>query len=79
MHTYDGGPEDALYGEEAAAALGVAPAAGLQDPGGRASTGARGRRGPRLGELDLKALAAALGGKRATMADRPPPSAPPAT
>jgi Cys-tRNA(Pro)/Cys-tRNA(Cys) deacylase len=69
LHSYDHDPSTTSYGLEAAHALGVEPAAVfktlLVDLDGRLVVGVV----PVTGQLDLKALAAAAGGKRATMAD----------
>jgi Cys-tRNA(Pro)/Cys-tRNA(Cys) deacylase len=69
QHTYEHDPAAASYGLEAAAVLGLDPDAVfktlLADVDGRLSVAIV----PVSGQLDLKALAAALGGKRATMAD----------
>ncbi len=76
-HPYLHDPGVASYGVEAAAALGLDPRQVLKTllASVEASTGS-GRRGrlvvgvvPVSGQLDLKALATAVGGKRATMAD----------
>ena len=68
-HAYEHDPGAASYGLEAAAALGLDPAAVfktlLAEVDGRLAVGIV----PVAGQLDLKALAAALGGKRAVMAD----------
>jgi len=68
-HAYDHDPAAASFGEEAAAALGVEPdrvfKTLLAEVDGRLVVGIV----PVSGRLDLKALAAAFGGKRATMAD----------
>ena len=68
-HTYEHDPAAASYGLEAAEALGLDPAAVfktlLADVDGALAVGIV----PVTGQLDLKALAAALGGKRAAMAD----------
>lgn len=68
-HTYEHDPTASSYGLEAAAALGLDPAAVfktlLAEVDGRLAVGIV----PVTGQLDLKALAAALGGKRAVMAD----------
>ncbi|MCW2496620.1 Cys-tRNA(Pro) deacylase [Jatrophihabitans sp.] len=69
LHPYEHDPRAEAYGEEAAAALGVAPERlfktliALVD--GRLVCGVV----PVAGHLDLKALAAAVGGKRAAMAE----------
>lgn len=72
VHTYDhdARTSDGVgYGMEAALALGIEPARVLKtllaDVDGRLAVGIV----PVDAQLDLKALAAALGGKRATMAD----------
>lgn len=68
-HAYEHDPSVASYGEEAARALGVPPAQVfktlLADVDGTLTVAVV----PVSGSLDLKALAAAVGGKRATMAD----------
>jgi Cys-tRNA(Pro)/Cys-tRNA(Cys) deacylase len=68
-HSYEHDPAAASYGLEAAEALGLDPAAVfktlLADVDGALVVGIV----PVTGQLDLKALAAALGGKRAAMAD----------
>jgi Cys-tRNA(Pro)/Cys-tRNA(Cys) deacylase len=69
IHAYDHDPATASYGLEAAEALGVAAdrvfKTLLADVDGRLAVGVV----PVSGELDLKALAAAVGGKRATLAE----------
>jgi Cys-tRNA(Pro)/Cys-tRNA(Cys) deacylase len=69
VHTYDHDPGTGSYGLEAAAALGVDPARVfktlLADVDGTLVVAVV----PVSGQLDLKALAAALDGKRASMAD----------
>ncbi len=70
VHSYDHDPASALsYGEEAAAALGVAPGRVFKtlvaEVDGALTVGVV----PVSATLDLKALAAAAGGKRAAMAD----------
>lgn len=69
VHTYEPPHEGASYGEAVAAALGVEPERMLKTllaaVDGRLSCGVV----PVGGELDLKALAGALGGKRAAMAE----------
>lgn len=69
LHPYDHDPSAASYGTEAAEALGLDPAhvfktllASVDDKPVVAVV-------PVTGQLDLKALAAAAGGKRAVMAD----------
>ncbi|MFJ9419499.1 Cys-tRNA(Pro) deacylase [Streptomyces sp. NPDC101227] len=68
-HSYEHDPAAASYGEEAAEALGVAPEQVfktlLAEVDGTLTVAVV----PVSGSLDLKALAAAVGGKRATMAD----------
>jgi Cys-tRNA(Pro)/Cys-tRNA(Cys) deacylase len=68
-HRYDHDPAAPSYGLEAAEALGLDPAAVfktlLADVDGRLVVGVV----PVTGQLDLKALAAAVGGKRAAMAE----------
>ncbi|MEU0932140.1 Cys-tRNA(Pro) deacylase [Embleya sp. NPDC005971] len=69
VHAYTHAPDAASYGEEAVAALGV-PAERvfktlLADVDGTLTVAVV----PVAGRLDLKALAAAVGGKRAAMAD----------
>ena len=70
LHEYAHDPRASSYGLEAAEALGARPGAGLQDPDGHRRRRPRGRGGARGGQLDLKALARALGGSRASMADK---------
>ncbi|WP_328298159.1 Cys-tRNA(Pro) deacylase [Streptomyces sp. NBC_00435] len=69
VHAYDHDPAHPSYGEEAAQALGVAPSQVfktlLADVDGSLVVAVV----PVSGSLDLKALAAAVGGKRAAMAD----------
>lgn len=69
LHPYEHDPRAASYGLEAAQALGVDPARVLKTlmatVDGRLSVGVV----PVSGQLDLKALARALGGARAAMAD----------
>jgi Cys-tRNA(Pro)/Cys-tRNA(Cys) deacylase len=69
LHPYEHDPRSTSYGEEAAGALGV-------DPGGVFKTLVASVDGtlavgvvPVAGSLDLKALAGAVGGKRAAMAE----------
>jgi Cys-tRNA(Pro)/Cys-tRNA(Cys) deacylase len=68
-HPYDRDPAHASYGREAATALGLDPAAVFKtlvaSVDGRLVVAVV----PVSGTLDLKALAAALGGKRATLAE----------
>ncbi|ANP54490.1 Cys-tRNA(Pro)/Cys-tRNA(Cys) deacylase [Streptomyces griseochromogenes] len=69
VHAYDHDPSHASYGEEAAEAMGVPPDRVFKtlvaDVDGALTVAVV----PVSGTLDLKALAAAVGGKRATMAD----------
>ncbi|SDY75653.1 Cys-tRNA(Pro)/Cys-tRNA(Cys) deacylase [Micromonospora pattaloongensis] len=70
LHPYDVAPDSPNYGAEVAAALSV-PAARLfkslvTEVDGALTVAVV----PVTGELDLKALAAAVGGKRAALADR---------
>ncbi|MEV8564211.1 Cys-tRNA(Pro) deacylase [Streptomyces sp. NPDC051322] len=69
VHAYAHDPAAASYGEEAAEALGVAPGRVFKtliaDVDGDLTVAVV----PVSGSLDLKALASAVGGKRATMAD----------
>jgi Cys-tRNA(Pro)/Cys-tRNA(Cys) deacylase len=70
MHAYDHDPRSESYGLEAAAALGVEPRRVFKtlmvSVDGTLAVGIV----PVSDQLDLKAVAAAVGGKRATMADR---------
>jgi Cys-tRNA(Pro)/Cys-tRNA(Cys) deacylase len=69
LHAYDHDPASPSYGEEAAEALGVSPERVFKtlvaDVDGELTVAVV----PVAGQLDLKALAAAVGGKRAAMAD----------
>ncbi|WP_129309649.1 Cys-tRNA(Pro) deacylase [Streptomyces sp. L2] len=69
VHSYDHDPAHPSYGEEAAEAMGVSPDRVFKtlvaDVDGSLTVAVV----PVSGSLDLKALAAAVGGKRATMAD----------
>lgn len=69
VHAYDHDPSSPSYGEEAAQALGVSPDRVFKtlvaDVDGELTVAVV----PVAGSLDLKALASAVGGKRATMAD----------
>ncbi|MFB8143719.1 Cys-tRNA(Pro) deacylase [Streptomyces parvus] len=69
VHAYDHDPASPSYGEEAAEALGVSPDRVFKtlvaDVDGALTVAVV----PVAGSLDLKALASAVGGKRATMAD----------
>ncbi|GGW93103.1 Cys-tRNA(Pro) deacylase [Streptomyces chryseus] len=69
LHAYEHDPASPSYGEEAAQALGVTPDRVFKtlvaDIDGALTVAVV----PVAGSLDLKALAAAVGGKRAAMAD----------
>ncbi|QEU85251.1 Cys-tRNA(Pro) deacylase [Streptomyces viridosporus] len=69
VHSYDHDPSHPSYGEEAAEAMGVPPDRVFKtlvaDVDGALTVAVV----PVAGQLDLKALAAAAGGKRAAMAD----------
>ncbi len=69
VHTYDHDPRHASYGLEASGALGVAPERVFKtlvaEVDGALTVGVV----PVGGQLDLKALAAAAGGKKAVMAE----------
>ncbi|MEO3979037.1 Cys-tRNA(Pro) deacylase [Streptomyces sp. CAU 1734] len=69
VHEYAHDPSAASYGDEAAEAMGVSPARIFKtlvaDVDGELTVAVV----PVAGQLDLKALAAAVGGKRAAMAD----------
>ncbi|WP_328503544.1 Cys-tRNA(Pro) deacylase [Streptomyces sp. NBC_00457] len=69
VHAYDHDPAHPSYGEEAAEAMGVSPERVFKtlvaDVDGSLVVGIV----PVSGSLDLKALATAVGGKKATMAD----------
>ena len=69
VHTYAHDPQHESYGSEASEVLGVAPEQVLKTliagVDGTLTVGVV----PVSGQLDLKALAAAVGGKKATMAD----------
>ncbi|MFE8937685.1 Cys-tRNA(Pro) deacylase [Streptomyces sp. NPDC007872] len=69
VHAYEHDPASSSYGEEAAQALGVSPDRVFKtlvaDVDGELTVAVV----PVAGQLDLKALASAVGGKRATMAD----------
>ncbi|AGL14517.1 Cys-tRNA(Pro) deacylase [Actinoplanes sp. N902-109] len=70
LHPYDVSPDSPHYGALVAEALGVSPAAVFKtliaEVDGALTVGVV----PVTGELDLKALAAAAGGKKAALADR---------
>lgn len=69
VHAYEHDPASASYGDEAARALGVGPDRVFKtlvaDVDGELTVAVV----PVAGQLDLKALASAVGGKRAAMAD----------
>ncbi|MGH3300751.1 MAG: Cys-tRNA(Pro) deacylase [Streptosporangiaceae bacterium] len=69
VHRYSHDPRHASYGEEASEALGVPPGRVFKtliaDVDGQLTVAVV----PVVGSLDLKALAAAVGGKKAAMAD----------
>ncbi|MFF9314408.1 Cys-tRNA(Pro) deacylase [Streptomyces sp. NPDC014748] len=69
VHAYDHDPSHPSYGEEAAGAMGVSPDRVFKtlvaDVDGNLTVAVV----PVAGSLDLKALASAVGGKRAAMAD----------
>ena len=69
LHAYDHDPSHPSYGEEAAEAMGVSPDRVFKtlvaDVDGALTVAVV----PVAGSLDLKALASAVGGKRAAMAD----------
>ncbi|MER7518202.1 Cys-tRNA(Pro) deacylase [Streptomyces sp. NPDC126499] len=69
LHAYDHDPSTPSYGEEAAEALGVSPDRVFKtlvaDVDGELTVAVV----PVAGQLDLKALASAVGGKKAAMAD----------
>ncbi|MGA5385371.1 Cys-tRNA(Pro) deacylase [Streptomyces pseudogriseolus] len=69
VHSYEHDPSHPSYGEEAAEAMGVSPdrvyKTLVADVDGALTVAVV----PVAGQLDLKALAAAAGGKRAAMAD----------
>lgn len=69
LHPYDHDERAASYGEEAAAALGLDPRTVLKTLLAETDAGLVVAVVPVSGSLDLKALAAAVGRKRATMAD----------
>lgn len=69
VHDYDHDPRSESYGEEAAAAMGISPARVfktlLAEVDGTLTVAVV----PVSGQLDLKALARAVGGRKAAMAD----------
>lgn len=70
MHPYDVSPDTPNYGAEVAAALGVPAGQVFKTLVTEVDGGLTVAVVPVTGELDLKALAAAAGGKRAVLADR---------
>ncbi|MEU4662544.1 Cys-tRNA(Pro) deacylase [Micromonospora chalcea] len=70
IHPHDVSPDAPNYGALVAAALGVAPDRVFKSLVTEVDGGLTVAVVPVTGELDLKALAAAVGGKRAVMADR---------
>ncbi|MFF8957069.1 Cys-tRNA(Pro) deacylase [Streptomyces sp. NPDC014894] len=69
VHAYEHDPASASYGEEAAEALGVSPERVFKTLVAEVDGALTVAVVPVAGQLDLKALAAAVGGKRAVMAD----------
>jgi Cys-tRNA(Pro)/Cys-tRNA(Cys) deacylase len=69
VHAHDHDPRSASYGTEAAAALGIDPARCLKTLVAEVDGDLTVAIVPVTGALDLKALATAVGGKRAAMAD----------
>jgi Cys-tRNA(Pro)/Cys-tRNA(Cys) deacylase len=69
VHAYDHDPAVTSYGEEAAAAMGTAPSRVFKTLVAEVDGALTVAVVPVAGALDLKALAGACGGKRATMAD----------
>ncbi|MGW6456932.1 Cys-tRNA(Pro) deacylase [Streptomyces sp. NPDC055078] len=69
VHTYEHDPASVSYGEEAAEALGVSPDRVFKTLVAEVDGELTVAVVPVAGRLDLKALAAAVGGKRAAMAD----------
>jgi Cys-tRNA(Pro)/Cys-tRNA(Cys) deacylase len=69
VHEYVHDPASGSYGEEAAKALGVEPGRVFKTLVAQVDGALHVAIVPVTGELDLKALAAAIGRKRATMAD----------
>ncbi|WDZ85274.1 Cys-tRNA(Pro) deacylase [Micromonospora cathayae] len=70
VHPYDVSPDTPHYGAEVAAALGVPAGQVFKTLVTEVDGGLTVAVVPVTGELDLKALAAAAGGKRAVLADR---------
>jgi Cys-tRNA(Pro)/Cys-tRNA(Cys) deacylase len=69
VHEYPHDPRSASYGTEAASALGIDPAHCFKTLVAEVDGGLVVAVVPVTGSLDLKALAGAVGGKRAAMAD----------
>ncbi|GGL09994.1 Cys-tRNA(Pro)/Cys-tRNA(Cys) deacylase [Sphaerisporangium melleum] len=69
LHPYDHDPNAQAYGEEAADALGLPHERVFKTLVAEVETGLAVAVVPVAGKLDLKAFAAALGGKRAAMAE----------
>jgi Cys-tRNA(Pro)/Cys-tRNA(Cys) deacylase len=69
-HPYDVSPDSPRYGAEVAAALGVPPERVFKSLVTEVDGALTVAVVPVTGELDLKALAASVGGKRAALADR---------
>ncbi|WP_461071955.1 Cys-tRNA(Pro) deacylase [Streptomyces pseudoechinosporeus] len=69
VHAYEHDPSHSSYGEEAAEAMGVSPERVFKTLVAEVDGELTVAVVPVAGSLDLKALAAAVGGKRATMAD----------
>ncbi|NJP51088.1 Cys-tRNA(Pro) deacylase [Streptomyces sp. SBST2-5] len=69
LHSYEHDPSHPSYGEEAAEAMGVSPDRVFKTLVAEIDGSLTVAVVPVAGQLDLKALAAAVGGKRAAMAD----------
>lgn len=69
VHTYDHDPRHGAYGLEASGALGVAPERVFKTLVAEVDSALTVGVVPVAGHLDLKALAAAAGGKKAVMAE----------
>ncbi|MFE9247529.1 Cys-tRNA(Pro) deacylase [Streptomyces sp. NPDC007088] len=69
LHAYEHDPAHPSYGEEAAEAMGVSPERVFKTLVAEVDGALTVAVVPVAGSLDLKALAAAVGGKRAVMAD----------
>ncbi|WP_199552130.1 Cys-tRNA(Pro) deacylase [Streptomyces sp. N35] len=69
VHSYEHDPAHPSYGEEAAQAMGVSPERVFKTLAADVDGDLTVAVVPVAGSLDLKALAAAVGGKRAAMAD----------